>query len=384
VVREYLWGRLPEAERERLHLRAAEWYREQILGPYREQLKGRLTPENENQAAASVLEQLARQTQDMVVARWAVQTGLLWRSHLFAARRWEDADDMVNALTEVLVRWGQRDLAKSLLRESITTLDSGNKAVAQGNLATLLMDEGRMEEALAIYEGVYHTFGALGARQQMAATLSQISRVYMDKGDYDRAIEIQQASLAIEREIGNETGQAVSLHQLSVLHHLKENYDRALETSRQAEALFHKLGIEAHVATTLHEQGLILNRMGQPTEAFARFQESLAIQRRIGDEAGAADSLGEIGKLLQDAGRMAEAIAAFTECLDIYRRLNNPAKLGIALEHLGIVHELQGEYAAALEKYEQALALFEQYYPPYVQPGRETIARVRAKMAGGG
>jgi tetratricopeptide (TPR) repeat protein len=379
VVREYLWGRLAEAEQEQLHLRAAEWYREQILGPYWEQLPP-IPPEEEQEAATTVLYQLAKQTQDMARARWAVQTGLLWRSHLFAARRWEDAGAIITALWLVLDRWGQRDLTKSLLRESIATREGGNKAVAQGNLATLLVDEGRLDEALATYEEVYHTFEELGAKTNMAVALGQISLVYQHKGDYDRAIERQQASLDIRQEIGDEEGQAISLHQLSIIYHLKEDYPRALETSRQAEALARKVGSEAHVATTLHQQGIILTKTNQPAEAFARFQESLAIFRRIGHEAGAAGSLGEIGKLLMAAGQMAEAIAAFTECLDIDRRLNNPANMGIDLSMLGEVHERQGQYVAALEKYEQAKRLYRQYAPPNISIIEQKIARVRGKM----
>jgi tetratricopeptide (TPR) repeat protein len=381
VVREYLWGRLSEAEWERLHLRAAEWYREQFLGPVRQQLPPHPTPETEQWAATQVLEQLARQTQDIGRARWVVETGLLWRGHLFAARRWEETHDVVNVVWLVLNRWGQRDLAKSLLRESIATLEGGNKAVAQGNLATLLKDEGRLDEALATYEEVYHTFEELGSKTHMAVALGQISSVYMNKGDYDRAIERQQASLDIRREIGDEEGQAISLHQLSMLYRMKKDYARALGTSRQAEQLARKVGNDELRAAILQEQGIILTLTNQPAEAFARFQESLAIARRIGNEAGAADSFGEIGKLLMDAGQMAGAIAAFNECLKIERRLNNPAKVGLALEMLGAVHELQGQYTAALEKYEQALMLFRQYGYAAESPRIERhIARVREKM----
>ena len=51
---------------------------------------------------------------------------------------------IVNAVIDVLARWGQRDLAKALLRRSIDTLEGPNRAVAQSNLATLLKDEGRL------------------------------------------------------------------------------------------------------------------------------------------------------------------------------------------------------------------------------------------------
>jgi tetratricopeptide (TPR) repeat protein len=380
VVREYLLGRLTEAQREAHHLRAAKYYQERILGPYRDQVQPTPTPEQEPEAARDVLRQLAHQTQNMGLARWAVNTGLAWRKHLFAAQRCEGADDIVNAIVPILYRWGQRDLAKSLLRDSTAILEGPRKAVAQGNLANLLMSEGKLDEALAMYEDAYHIAESLDDKYDMAVWLGQISGVYMDKGDYDRAIEAQQASLEIKREMGNEEGQALSLHRLSVLYRIREDHERALETSREAEALARKTESEYHIALTLHEQGIILDLMGQPEEAFACFQESLKISKHIADEAGAADSLGEIGKLLMAAGHMREAIATFTECLDIYRRLGNPAKTGITLEHLGIVHELQGQYKAALEKYEQALALFERYYPPYVEPGKEAIARVQGKL----
>lgn len=381
VVREYLLGRLTEAQRKAHHLRAAEFYQERILGPYRDQLRDQITADNETEIATALLEQLTRQTQDMDLARWAVDTALAWREHLFATRRYEEADSIVGAVWYMLNRWGQRDLAKSLLRDSIASpILATSKAVAQGNLATLLVEEGKMDEALVTYQEVYRTFEELDAKQQMAAVLGQISGVHGRKGDYDRAIEVQQASLDIFREIGNEVGQAMSLYRLSILYRLKEDYDRALETSKEAEALARKIESENHVAIT-YEQGIILNKMGRPQEAFARFQESLEIFRCIGDEAGVGYSLGEIGKLLMRAERMREAIAAFTEALEIARRLGNPHDIATRLTFLGSVHEQQGQYRAALEKYEQALALDLKYSPPRdVEIDKRDIARVQGRL----
>ena len=86
--------------------------------------------------------------------------------------------DIVTAVVPILDRWGQRDRAKALLRESIATLEGPNRAVAQMNHAILLTDEGKLAEALTTYEAVYHTFEEIGGRQQMAVALSQISIVY--------------------------------------------------------------------------------------------------------------------------------------------------------------------------------------------------------------
>ena len=72
------------------------------------------------------------------------------------------ADDIVNAVIRCArplgpARSGQGPLAPQH-RHAGRHL---NRAVAQGNLATLLQDEGRLAEALQVYEEVYQTFAAI-------------------------------------------------------------------------------------------------------------------------------------------------------------------------------------------------------------------------------
>ena len=400
VVREYLLGQLDETQIRALHERAAAYCGAPFVEAARQAVgamhasplptDARTAPTDtptaeqiEETARTQAVEFFTHQTQDMQRARWAMERALAWQEHLFQAGRFDAADEIVNAVWLVLARWGQRDLAKSLLRRSIETQESDfDRGVAQTNLATLLKEEGRLAESLATYEQLYQTFAAWDAKQQMATALTQMSSVYQAMGEYDQAVEKEEASLQIERERGNEEGQAISLHQLSMLYEIKEDYETALARSREAEELFRKLGIEAHVAATLHEQGIIFNRLGRAAEAFERFRESLEIERRVGNESGAAASLGELGKLLRDAGQMREAIAAFNEALEIYRRLGDP-KMGISLSMLGEIHERQGEYPAALEKYQQARLIYQQAMPTNLPIIEQKIARVREKMGGG-
>jgi len=404
VVREYLLNWLSEEERERLHLWAADFYARSFVERVRMAVKaaGETLPEEAIATLArhdkGMLGQMVSQTDDMPAAQAAMAWALEWHHHLFHVRRYEEADEIVNAVYDVLDRWGRRDAAKGLLRMSIETLEGPNKAVAQVNLATLLKNEGKLDEALAIYEEAYRTFEAEGAKQQMAATLSQIASIYQDKGDYDKAIEYEERSLALEREWGDEERQAISLHQLSIIYHAKGDeaarkgqqpeasslYEQALRLSREVEEKFRKLCIDAYVASTLHQQGLILVSLNRPPEAWERFRESLEIKRRIKDEAGTADTLAEMGKLLMAAGQMEEAIAAFKEALETYQRLDLWPKVALILEFLGFVHERQGEYAEALKKYEQALLLAKQYYPAGVPAIEAHIKRVRSRIEAGG
>lgn len=395
LVREYLLGNMNEEEHRDLHLWAAAYHGRPFVEIARQAIarsgKTLTEEEIEEEARNGAVRYTVSRTDDMARA-------LEWQQQLFAAAAYEPAGEIVSTVYDILARWGQRDRAKALLRGSIATREGAfGKAVAQGNLATLLTDEGKLDDALATYEAVYATFAALDARQQMAAALAQMSYVYQNQGKYPEAIEKSIEALAIWREIDDEEGQAISLHQLSILYRLSEDYATALARSHDAEALARKVGNEALVAATLHEQGLIYTDLagvagragqeaaaaGQRQQAFERFQQSLAIERRIGDEAGAGKSLGEIGKLLMDADEMSGAIAAFSEALEIARRLGDPVSTGIRLEFLGSVHERQGQYAAALEKFEQALALKRKYMTPQNQAITEAnIARVRGKMGG--
>jgi tetratricopeptide (TPR) repeat protein len=336
----------------------------------------------EAEARTGAVEFLTHQTQDMARARAAVERALAWQEHLFQADRFDAAGEIVTAVYDVLARWGQRDLAKGLLRRSIETRkDDLARAAAQGNLATLLQQEGRLAEALATYEQVYQTFVALDAKYPMSSALNQMGAVLMAMGEHDQAIKRYESALQLKRETGDEEGQAISLHQLSMLYRRKKDHETALARSQESEKLNRKLDRQVGIASNLHEQGVIFNRMDRPDEAFERFRESMEINRRIGDESGSADSLGELGKLLMTAGRMREAIAAFNECLDIHQRRGDP-KMGIDLSMLGEIHERQGEYAAALEKYQQARHIYQQAMPTNLPIIERKIARVRQKLGG--
>jgi len=388
VVRDYLLGRLDEGQIRDLHWRAAAYYGAPFVEEARRHFAQRGVDANGERIGRlargrrGVVGAWVSQTQDMDRARWAVEQALNWGGHLFQAGRADPAGEIVNAVHDVLARWGQRDRAKSLLRRSIATLEGPSRAAAQGNLATLLQGEGRLAEALATHQEVYQTFAALEAKQQMAGALGQMGSVYQDMGEYDQAIEKYEAALRIVHETGNEEVQAICLHQLSMLYMLKEDYLAALAQGQAAEEIDRKRGDLAGLAADLHQQGLIFTDLGRPAEAFERFSQSLGIKRRIGDQSGAAGSLAELGKLLMKAGRMAEAITAFNQALEIDRRQENP-KMGISLSMLGEIHERQGEYPAALEKYQQAKLIFQQAIPANLPTIERHIARVRGKMGPG-
>ncbi len=387
VVRDYLLNGLDDAQRRDLHVRAAAYYGAPFVEEARQAAlkSGKAMTHKQIGALArsrqGVVGVWVEQTQYIQHARVALNRAMHWQRHLFQSGQFDAASEIVTAVIPVLHRLGLRDLAKSLLRSSIHSLtDEFSSAVAQGNLANILTDEGYLLEALTIQEHAYDTFAKQNTKRQMAASLSRLGDIHTRMGKHDRAIAKQEASLQIYREISVEEGQAISLHQLSMLYRLKEDYNRALALSHEAEALNRKLNRQEGIVANLHEQGLIYYRLNRPQDAFERFSEGLRVSRYIGDESGVADTLGELGRLYRDAGTMREAFAAFNESLEIRQRLGDP-KMGISLENLGLVHELQGEYVPALEKYQQALSIFQQVgMANEARITQQDITRVKGKM----
>lgn len=248
---------------------------------------------------------------------------------------------------------------------------------------------------MEMYRAGLDFYRKIGAYQQLAARLSNMSIIEQIRGNLDAAIDLQNESLEVGQETKHEEGQAISLHQLAMLYRGKEEYETALARSQAAEGIDRKRGDQVGLAADLHEQGIIYNEMARVAEsdeerwgygetAVSRFHDSIAIKRRIGNDAGAATTLSELGKLLRDAGQMNEAINAFNEALATFRKEGDPVKAAISIEHLGSVHERQGQYAAALAKYQEALALAQQYWSPQnIAIVQNDIARVQAKLGGG-
>ena len=219
------------------------------------------------------------------------------RHYLFLAGAYEEAGSIVNAAFELLKRWGQIGLLLGLLRESVRTLEGGNRAVALGNLATVYQGLGAYREARQMYEQALAEFEKLDAKSQVAAALHGLGILHQDQGEYERARERYQRSLATFEELGDRAGVASSLHHLGMLHQAQGEYGRARERYEGSLAIAEELGDQAKVASSLHQLGILHQLQGEYGRARERYEGSLAIKQELGGRAGVASSLHQLGML---------------------------------------------------------------------------------------
>lgn len=378
VVRGYVESKVETGKLREYHLRAVDFLVQQQAARL-PKIEGidKWTP-----ALLAKLAEMFAQRGQRQVAEHLTASLLQMHHHLFVAGEYEQADDLVNALWQFLAMLGRRELAKALLRQSIASLQGFSKYVALGNLATLLNDEGKWQQALKTYQQCIEYFEKSGNKQNAAVGMSQQAQIYQERGDYARALELEREALQIKEEIKDESA-VIQHYRIAQLLFLMKKYDQALTAGEQA--LDKARAIENHQleAACLHQLGLTLNKLDRPQEAFEKFQQSLAIEEELGNRAGQADSLGEMGKLLMNAGHHAEALQFLQRGMAINIELQDYVKAAIKLEKIGIVFERQGHFAEALEKYGEALRLKKQFHNQQgIAITENNIARVRGKMGG--
>jgi tetratricopeptide (TPR) repeat protein len=375
VVREYVLAKIGKEKGKRLHEEASDFYVHQhddLLNHVPEEMRAEPL-----KVLCAVMEMLRQR--GMREQADALTVSLLEiHHHLFEAGKYEQAGDVVTVIHDYLNRQGLRELAKELLKKSIDSLESGNKYVALGNLASLLENEGKWQEALDTHQQCLEFFRSIDAKSQMAGTIGQQAQIYQHRGEYEKALALEHKTLEIAEEINQKEYIVIAHYRIAQLLESMEKYDEALEQGEKGLEMARELNFQADEARFLHQLGLTLNDLNRPQEAFKRFTESLAIHEQIGEKVCQADSLGELGKLLLAAGQFKEAMDCFQRGLNIYRELDDPVKVAIVFEAIGVIFEGQGHYQEALIRYQEALKLFQQYsHQAHVAGTMRNIARVK-------
>ena len=282
------------------------------------------------------------------------------RHYWFETGEYERADDIVQAATEPLDRWGQWALLLWLLQQSVATLSGSNKAVALGNLATVLMNLGDYHTAAAYFEAALPYFEGDEALSQKSAVLHQVGMLHQDQGEYPQALDFYRRSLKIKEEIGNRAGVSKSLHQIGTLHQQQGEYPQALDFYQRSLKILEEIGDRAGVARSLHQVGMLHQQQGEYPQALDFYKRSLKIKEEIGDRAGVSGSLHQVGTLHQQHGEYPQALDFYQRSLKIDEGIGDRAGVSKSLHQIGMLHQQQGEYPQALDFYQRSLKIEEE------------------------
>jgi tetratricopeptide (TPR) repeat protein len=195
-------------------------------------------------------------------------------------------------------------------------------AVALNDMAVWLTDQGRYDEARAIYGRVRKITGDAGSKMDSAGALVNLARTYIFQEQPEKAEPLLKDSLAI-----------------STASDVKDQYDEAL--ARQS------------LAHIYWEAGRIVDSGEQASQA-------LDLARKIGDRSVEAFALGALALAQSETGDLRGALENYGQCLKIRQTLQQQAEITIAWTRLGDVNFRMGNFDAADGYYGDALKSFQE------------------------
>ena len=282
---------------------------------------------------------------------------------------------MAGTMGVVYCRLGLYDRGVELATSALATRraalpeDDLEVAEAEGDLATCLVDQGKLEEAASLNTQALTTrelrLGKVHA--DVAQTLSNRGLVFWHLGRLEEA----QADLERALEIWRATKGEESTEASRALNNLAEV---AKESGRPADAetlLLRSLAIKERLlaandpllASTLNNLGEIELAMTRYPEAEAHFDRALAIwEQAMGPQhPNVAVALNNLAAVYDETERSPAAEAMYRRVLAIYQQAFGADHygVGIARNNLADVCKGQGRLAEAEREYRLSLAVFE-------------------------
>lgn len=283
--------------------------------------------------------------------------------------------DLLSNLGTVLVAEGKYEEAlerheRALeLRERELDAEDPRIGSSLGNLGTVLRLLGRYRESRATHERALAVReAALGAdHPEVAKTVTNLANVLRMTGENERALELQQRAVAslraslspdhphLAKAIGNlgNAYWAVGRHDEAVAHHL------------QAAEVFERVFGPDHpgVAHWLDNAGVVLLSQNKVEEALALHERALAIfERSLGtDHPSVAYCLTNIGDAQGRLDRPRQALATIQRALSILESAlgEDHPDLAVVLVNLGNTLYALGRHRESIPHFERALRLDE-------------------------
>jgi tetratricopeptide (TPR) repeat protein len=245
-------------------------------------------------------------------------------------------------------------------------------AAVLGNLGTVYLDQGNLEQAREHYER------ALGIQElhygknhvETASLLGNLGSVYRQEGKFEQAREYIERALRIrEHHYGKDHVETASLlgslgtvyREQGKFEQAREHYERALRVQE------HHYGKD-HVATAavLGNLGTVYRQQGRLEQTREHYEQALRVQEHHygKDHVATAAMLGSLGNIYFQEGKLEQAREHYEQALRIKERHYGKDHVEMAAElgNLGTVYRDQGKLEQGREHYERALRIQERRY----------------------
>lgn len=253
----------------------------------------------------------------------------------------------------------EADFRESLALAEELELDPRSLALCHNNLAMLLAQTGRLDEAYNELSAAHAMLKRLGAEAVMDATmlLGNMAVLNLERGDAEAALLQLEENAATWRELLPHSHPTLieALSNLASAHRIVGNYDEA--ERRFSECMEVGLAVygDRHpiIAVDLNNLGLTRSQAGRFSDAEAAFRQAWDIQQEVlpPGHIDRSKTLGNLADAVAEQGRLEEGLAYYAQCAAESKDINPLMEAGC---NIG-----RAEILVTLERFEEAATLAE-------------------------
>ncbi len=291
----------------------------------------------------------------------------------------------LSGLANMLLELGRVDDALALLDEAgqirIERDDLLGLAVVRTNLGNVHSRRGDYRSALNEFFSVAEVYEMVGLRRTSPRTYNNIGRVYDMQGDLVHAITYFDKAINLAQEVQNLTLMAIALNNMGLSIHnrmkpflpLELDQAEAPETKElrdllaQAETSFttaaealQVTGDQRYLATILNNIGQLAADLGQLDKAAENLDRSLELHRTMGNRIGISQAAANVGLLYLRLGRHAEAQERLDESLTLARQIGDRETECAVLHNLALLALAQDDQKTAIDRLYECVDQIEQ------------------------
>ena len=206
--------------------------------------------------------------------------------------------------------------------------------------------EGRWDEAMGFYERARTLFGTIGDPVTSEAVAGNVAEILTERGRYDDAEAILRDSLRVWRASEYRYFLAGCLSDLGRIAARTQRFDEALAMLDEALTLFSDVGAEEEIVDVVLRKAECRVLMGEGEETLALVEQAASEMKGTEATALSMPRLDRIrGYALQQVGRAREAEAAFARSLDAARAQRVDHEVALTLHATIRLAETEGSSA---------------------------------------
>jgi CHAT domain-containing protein/tetratricopeptide (TPR) repeat protein len=257
----------------------------------------------------------------------------LWRSALPEATKAGDTAREARLLTSIgLAAWrlGEYSEARSIgeraLALKLTARLEPDLFKSYNALGLLANDEGRLDDALTLYQSAANAARATGDHISLAKSANNIALVQVARGQFVQARAGYLEAIRVGRLAGQALIEGRAQSNLAALDIQLGDPGSALQAVRRALLILRAIGDRAGEQNALGQLGTAYDMLGEPRRALAAFDSALQLSREQGLQQEEASNLELLAGVYRQAGDLQRALDLF----EAANRLN--LRLGLAVE----------------------------------------------------